>query len=272
MSKKALLWILIIIAMVLLLWPYVWQVITSFKTPTEITAIPVRFLPHTLYLKNYSEVFGSGLPFVLYIVNSLVIAGTATLLSLSLGILCGYAVSRIPMKGSDLVLFIFLGVAMFPQVAVISPLFLVLRQLHLLNTHIGLALVYTAFGLPLTVWLLSNFFRDLPKELEEAGLVDGCTPFTVLTRIMLPAAAPGIFSTAILVFVFSWNEFLFALVFNTGINMRTVTVGITLFPGLYETPWGTIFAAATIVTLPLLALVLLFQSQIVSGLTAGAVK
>jgi multiple sugar transport system permease protein len=262
----------LIVALLLVLWPYAWQVITSLKSPGEITAIPVRFLPHTLYLNNYAGVFASGLPFLLYLVNSFVIAGTATLLSLFFGALCGYAVARIPMRGANGVLFLFLGVAMFPQVAVISPLFLILRHLRLLNTHIGLALVYTAFGLPLAVWLLSNFFRDLPKELEEAGLIDGGTPFVILTRILLPAAAPGIFSTAILVFVFSWNEFLFALVFNTGINMRTVTVGINLFPGLYETPWGTIFAAATIVTLPLLALVLLFQRQIVSGLTAGAVK
>ncbi|MFH1368130.1 MAG: carbohydrate ABC transporter permease [Elusimicrobiota bacterium] len=259
-------------AFIALVWPFGWQVITSLKAPAEIFSDKLTFIPENIYLQNYAGVFDSGPPFGLYLVNSAVIAGTATFLCLLFGSLCGYALARLPMKGKNLILALMLGVAMFPQVAVLSPLFLTLRSMGLLNTHIGLALVYTSFGLPLAVWLLTNFFRELPSELEEAALVDGCTPLSVLCKIVLPVAYPGLFSAAILVFIYCWNEFLFALVFNTSLNMRTVTVGITMFPGMYETPWGTLFAAATTVTVPLIILVFIFQRRIVSGLTAGAIK
>lgn len=255
-----------------ILLPFAWQIVTSLKAPGEIFARPPALLPAGAYVRNYAAVFVSGPPFARYILNSFLIAGFATVLCMALGSLCGYALARLPFRGKDAVLGFFLGAAMFPQVAVVSPLFLVLRTLGLLNTHLGLGLVYAAFGLPLAVWMFANFFRDLPPELEEAALVDGCTPFSALWRVILPVAGPGFFSAAILVFIFSWNEFLFALVFNTSLDMRTVTVGISLFPGLYETPWGTIFAAATIITLPVILLVFVFQRRIVAGLTAGAVK
>lgn len=167
---------------------------------------------------------------------------------------------------------LFLSVAMFPQIAIVSPLFLLLKKIGLLNTYLGLIIPYTAFNLPLAVWMLTSFFKGLPQEIEEQALVDGCGPVGVLMRIVFPLAAPGIFTTAILVFIFAWNEFLFALVFNTRYTMRTVTVGITMFPGLYEIPWGTIFAASTIVTLPLVLIVLFLQRRIISGLTMGAIK
>jgi multiple sugar transport system permease protein len=260
------------VVLLLILWPFAWQVITSLKPAGEIFSKPVLLLPREVYLKNYADVFSSGPPFHRYILNSIVIAGFATVVSMTVGALCGYALARLPLKGKNLVLMVFLAAAMFPQVAVLSPLFLILRSLGLLNTHIGLGLIYTAYGLPLAVWMFNGFFRDVPKELEEAALVDGCTPLSALYRVVLPVAGPGFFSAAILVFIFSWNEFLFSLVFNTSLTMRTVTVGISLFPGLYETPWGTIFAAATIITLPVILLVFFFQKRIVAGLTAGAVK
>jgi multiple sugar transport system permease protein len=264
----------ILLGTVLALWlvPLAWQVVTSLKSPGEIAAVPATLLPHRLYPENYAAVFRSGPPFHLYILNSVLIAGIATAVCLALGALCGYALARLPLPGKSVVMALFLGAAMFPQVAVVSPLFLLLRALGLLNTRIGLGIVYAAFGLPLAVWLFASFFRDLPEELEEAALIDGCTPLSVLYRVVLPLAGPGLFSAAILIFIFCWNEFLFALVFNTGLDMRTVTVGISLFPGLYETPWGTIFAAATIITLPVLVLVFVFQRRIVAGLTAGALK
>jgi multiple sugar transport system permease protein len=260
------------LALALILAPFLWQVLTSLKSPAEIGAVPATVLPHQPYVKNYTDVFTSGPPFGRYVLNSFMIAGFASVLCLMLGCACGYALARLPLKGKNMLLGLFLAAAMFPQVAVLSPLFLVVRSLGLLNTYLGLGLVYTAFGLPLAVWMFGNFFRDLPPELEEAALVDGCTPLSALWYVILPVAGPGFFSAAILVFIFSWNEFLFALVFNTGISMRTATVGISLFPGLYETPWGTIFAAATIVTLPVILLVFIFQRRIVAGLTAGAVK
>jgi multiple sugar transport system permease protein len=265
-------YVLLLLAIVLILVPFAWQIVTSLKTPGEIFAKPVSVVPKELYPGNYVDVFRSGPPFHLYILNSVLIAGMATALCLVIGSLCGYALARLPLPGKNVVMALFLGAAMFPQVAVVSPLFLLLRKLHLLNTHAGLGIVYTAFGLPLSVWMFASFFRDLPAELEEAALIDGCTPLSVLYRVVLPVAGPGFFSAAILVFIFSWNEFLFALVFNTSLTMRTVTVGVSLFPGLYETPWGTIFAAATLITLPVILLVFLFQRRIVAGLTAGAVK
>ncbi|MBN1621415.1 MAG: carbohydrate ABC transporter permease [Endomicrobiales bacterium] len=270
--KKVIFVLLLILVIFLLLWPFAWQIITSLKTPGEISSFPVTLLPKRLYFENYAKVFNSGPPFHLYIVNSCIIAGGATLLCIVFGSLCGYALARLKVRGTNYILALFLGVAMFPQVAVLSPLFLILRKIGLLNTHLGLMLVYTAFGLPLSVWLLMNFFKELPNEIEESALIDGCSPLGVLYRIVLPLAGPGIFACAILVFIFCWNEFLFALVFNTSMNMRTVTVGITLFPGLYEIPWGTIFSAATLVTLPLILLILICQRRIISGLTEGGIK
>lgn len=267
--------ILTLIALILIIiysFPFIWQLITSLKSPAEIFAQPITLLPHELSFKNYHAVFNSGPPFHRYLINSAIIAGSSTTLCLIIGAFCAYALARLPVPHKNIILIALLAVAMFPQVALISPLFLIMRTLGLLNTHIGLILVYTAYGLPLTIWLLTHFFRDLPKEVEEAALIDGCTPAQVLYTIIAPLAFPGLFSAALLVFIYSWNEFIFALVFNTGMYMRTATVGISLFPGLYETPWGTIFAAATIVIIPLIILVFAFQRRIVSGLTAGAIK
>jgi len=161
---------------------------------------------------------------------------------------------------------------MFPPIAVVSPLFLVMKALHLLNTYAALIIPYTAFGLPLTIWTLTGFFRELPLDLEESARVDGCTRLQTFFKIIIPLAAPGVFTCAILVFIFAWNEFMFALLFMTRNAMKTVPVGITMYPGQYDLPWGTIFAAATVVTLPLVVLVFFFQRRIIAGLTAGAVK
>lgn len=222
-------------------------------------------------LANYARVFQQH-PFLTYLRNSAVVATCTTLLCLLVGSLCAYALARLTFRFRDAVLSLVLAVSMFPPIAVVSPLFLMLKHAHLLNTYAALVLPYTAFGLPLTIWTLNSFFRELPRDLEESARVDGCTRFQAFVKIILPLAAPGVFTCAILVFIGAWNEFLFALVFITKPILRTVPVGITMIPGQFEMPWGTIFAAATVVTLPLVVVVFLFQKRIIAGLTAGAVK
>jgi len=176
------------------------------------------------------------------------------------------------MRGKSTVLGLILAVSMFPQIAIVSPLFLLLRSLGLIDTYPGLILPYLTFAMPLTVWLLVGYFRQIPPDLEEAARVDGATRWQVFTRVVLPLAVPGLAATAILTFLYCWNEFLFALSFTLGPERHTVPVAIALFRGQYQVPWGQILAAAVVATAPVALLVLLFQRRIVQGLTAGALK
>ena len=264
--------ILTLFLILYIIFPFYWQVSTSFKSPDEMFKKPPSIFPKSLYFRNYIEVFTSGRPFGRYILNSFIVSSSTTIASILIGSFAAYALSRSQFRGKNIFLGGILGLAMFPQIAILSPIFTIFRKLGLLNTYAALILPYTTFSLPLSIWILTNFFKDIPVEIEEAALIDGCTPLQVLRRVIAPLAAPGVFTCAILVFIYAWNEFLFALTLNTRDAMRTITVGITMFPGLYEIPWGTIFAASTLVTLPLIILVLLFQRKIIAGLTAGAVK
>jgi ABC-type glycerol-3-phosphate transport system permease component len=189
-----------------------------------------------------------------------------------LGVFCAYAIARLQFPGKRLALVFVLAISMFPQVAIVAPLFMVLRAGGLLDTSPGLVLPYLTFAMPLTIWLLVGFFRQLPAGLEEAAQIDGAGRVRTLIEIILPLAWPGIATTAILTFLYSWNEFLFALSFTLGPDRYTVPVAITLFRGQYEVPWGQILAAAVIATLPVALLVLVAQRRIISGLTAGAIK
>ena len=189
-----------------------------------------------------------------------------------LGAVCAYALARLRFRGKTLMLAFVLAVSMFPQISIVSPLYLLLRELRLLNTYPGLVLPYLTFAMPLTIWLLVGFFRQLPPELEEAGLMDGAGRLRTLWEIILPLSWPGLATTAILTFLYSWNEFLFALSFTLGPERYTVPVAITLFRGQYQVPWGEILAAAVVATVPVAAIVLVAQRRIVAGLTSGAVK
>ena len=184
------------------------------------------------------------------------------------------ALGRVQFAGRRLLLFTILGVSMFPQIAVLSGMFELVRALGLYNTLGALILSYLIFTLPFTVWVLTTFMRELPKEIEEAAIVDGAKPFTIVTRVFLPLMGPALATTGLLAFIAAWNEFLFALTFTLSTEMRTVPVAIALISGAsaHELPWGNIMAASVVVTVPLLVLVLIFQRRIVSGLTAGAVK
>jgi ABC-type glycerol-3-phosphate transport system permease component len=189
-----------------------------------------------------------------------------------LGALAAYALARMRFRGKGLVLGLVLSVSMFPQISIVAPLYLLLRDLGLIDTYPGLVLPYLTFALPLAVWLLVSYFRQLPAELEDAAIVDGASRLRVLWEIVLPLAAPGIATTAILTFVYCWNEFLFALSFTVTYERQTVPVAVALFRGQFQIPWGQILAATIVTTLPVLVLVAAFQRRILSGLTAGSVK
>ena len=227
--------------------------------------------PSPPVLEHYRALFAER-DFWLPIRNSLIVAGATTLCCVTIGSLCAYALARLRFRGKSLLLGVILAVSMFPQIAVVSPLFLLLRSLRLIDTYPGLILPYLTFAMPLAVWLLVGYFRQLPPELEEAAMVDGASRFRAFREVIVPLALPGLAATAILTFVYSWNEFLFALSFTLGPERQTVPVAIALFRGQYQVPWGQVLAAAIVATTPVAILVLAFQRRIVQGLTAGAVK
>jgi ABC-type glycerol-3-phosphate transport system permease component len=250
--------------------PFYWAIVSSFTPEARLFERP-SLLPTTLVLDHYRALFIER-DFWVPIRNSLIVAGTTTAICVTVGGLCAYALARLRFRGKAPLLGLILAVSVFPQISVVSPLYLLLRRLHLINTYPGLILPYLTFAMPLTVWLLVGFFRQLPAELEEAAMVDGASRLRALREVILPLALPGLAATAILTFVYSWNEFLFALSFTLGPERQTVPVAIALFRGQYQVPWGQILAAAVVATAPVAVLVLLFQRRIVQGLTAGAVK
>jgi trehalose/maltose transport system permease protein len=250
--------------------PLYWAVVASFTPEAQLFQAP-SLIPRELVLDHYRALFTER-NFWIPIRNSLIVAGATTVICVTLGAFCAYALARLQFPGKVALLGFILAVGMFPQISVVSPLYLLLRSLHLINTYPGLVLPYLTFSMPLTVWLLVGFFRQLPAELEEAAMVDGASRFRAFREVIVPLALPGIATTAILTFVYSWNEFLFALSFTLGPDRQTVPVAIALFRGMYQVPWGQILAAAVVATAPVTLLVLAFQRRIVQGLTAGAVK
>lgn len=253
-------------------YPFLYTVTTSLKTGTELFS--TALLPNAPTLQNYITLFQGKQPFGTQLGNSILVATVTVVISMLMAITGAYALGRIDFKGKSTLLLAILAVSMFPQVAVLSGMFELMQALGLYNRSIGLVLPYTVFTLPFTVWMLTTFMRGLPKELEEAAIMDGCGPLRIIFEVFMPLLAPALVSTGLLAFIGAWNEFLFALTFMTDDFQRTVPVGISMISGAtaYEIPWGSIMAASVIVTVPLVVLVLVFQKKIVSGLTAGAVK
>lgn len=251
--------------------PFYYAILSSFRSGSELFS--VAYWPTSFSFANYISVFREQ-PFGWNILNSVVVATSVVLISLFLGVTAAYALGRIAFKGRALLLFTILSVSMFPQVAVLSGMFELIRFLGIYNSIPGLILSNLILTLPFTVWVLTTFMRELPKELEEAAIVDGASPWIVVRRIFLPLMWPALVTTGLLAFIAAWNEFLFALTFTLSSDARTVPVAIALISGAskHEIPWGNIMAASVTVTLPLVVLVLIFQRKIVSGLTAGAVK
>ena len=264
------LWLGIFATLAVSLGPFAWFAATSFKTPVEITSTPPQLLGSGTLEPYRSAIVEHRL--LRTLANSAVVASATTLASLLLASLAAYALARLPIPGRRGLLLAVLAASMFPQVAIAGPIWRLLRELGLLNSHAGLVIPYVSLTLPLAIWLLASFFRELPPELEEAARVDGCTRLGALVRIVAPVAAPGVFTAAILVFIYAWNEFFFALLILSDPSKHTLSVGIALFPGQYTMPWGEIAAASVVATAPLVLLVLLFQRRIVRGLAAGGVK
>jgi multiple sugar transport system permease protein len=251
--------------------PVLWIVSLSFKPLNAID--DGRFIPSDFTWSNYQQIFQLA-PFVSALRNSIGIALIATALSVVIGTLAAYAIARLSFPGKKLLVGVALLVAMFPQISLVSPLFDIERMLGLFNTWPGLILPYVTFSLPLAIYTLSAFFREIPWELEKAAQMDGATPFQAFRSVIVPLAAPGVFSTAILVFIFCWNDFLFAVSLTSTEAAQTTTVAIAGFTGASEftEPTGSISAAAVLLTVPIIVFVMFFQRRIVAGLTAGAVK
>jgi ABC-type glycerol-3-phosphate transport system permease component len=269
-KKRWLAGALFIVAIAMLAFPFYWALVASLTPEATLFREPSLW-PREIILDHYRALFETR-DFWTPIRNSLIVAGSTTIVCVTVGSLAAYALARLEFRGKTVILSFILAVSMFPQISIVSPLFLLLRALRLINTYPGLVLPYLTFAMPLTVWLLVGFFRQLPFDLEEAAFVDGASRWQAFTQITLPLAAPGLATTAILTFIYCWNEFLFALSFTLGPERQTVPVAIALFRGQYQVPWGEILAASVVATVPVAALALLFQRRIVQGLTAGAVK
>jgi multiple sugar transport system permease protein len=263
--------IAILVVLLYALIPVVWILALSLKPPEEVG--DGRFIPSSFTLDNYDSVFSAD-TFNAALVNSIGIAAIATLVSIVLAAMAAYATSRLEFTGKALILSGALAVAMFPAISIVGSLFDMWRALGLFDTWVGLIIPYMTFTLPLAIYTLSAFFREIPWELEQAAAVDGATPMQAFRKVIVPLAAPGVFTAAILVFIFAWNDFIFANTLTSTDSARTVPAALAFFTGgsQFTEPTGAITAASVVVTIPIIIMVLIFQRRIVAGLTAGAVK
>ncbi|MCA1444421.1 carbohydrate ABC transporter permease [Ensifer sp. IC4062] len=270
-AKRTAFYALVAVIVVVAVFPFYYAILTSFKSGTAL--FRVDYWPSTLSLANYQEILTHG-SFLRNLGNSLLVATLVVAVSLLLAVTAAFALARVRFRGRGLLLLAILSVSMFPQIAVLAGLFELVRWIGIFNTPLALIFSYMIFMLPFTVWVLTTFMRDLPVEIEEAAIVDGASPWVIITRVFMPLMWPALVTTGLLAFIASWNEFLFALTFTSSDTQRTVPVAIALLSGgsQFEVPWGNIMAASVIVTVPLVILVLIFQRRIISGLTAGGVK
>jgi len=252
--------------------PFYWMLVSALRRPSE--QFDTSFLPAHWSLDNFQAVFKHDNGFGRALLNSVVVAGTTTILTLIVGTFAAYALARLDFRGKNLALAVIIATSMFPGISLIVPLLKLFTQIHWINTYQAMIVPSLSFVLPLAVWNLTVFFRQMPFELEQAALIDGCTPTQAFRKVILPLAAPGLFTTAILAFIAAWNEFIIALTMVNRKEMQTATVTITKFTGAtnFDQPFGTQMAAGVVVTIPLVIAVLIFQRRIIAGLTAGGVK
>lgn len=265
--------LLVTIIIVYTLFPFYWAIVSSLTPTNDLYRTPVRFWPQNLTLDHYRVVFSDS-SFLRALLNSTIVSFSVVVLALLLGTLGAYAMGRLQFRGRTIVLYLILSMTMFPAIAILGSLFQMMQRFNAYNTLWGLIIVYLTFTLPFTVWVLTNFFRAMPAELEQAALVDGATPMRALKDILLPLAVPGMVTTAMLAFIGAWSEFLYARTFTLTERALTVQVAISQFSGnqQFELPFAIRMAAAVVVTVPLLVGVLIVQRRIIAGLTAGAVK
>lgn len=273
--SRVLFYVVLAVIAIYLVFPFYWAIRSAIVPDAVQFATPVVYWPENPSLENFRQVLATG-QFRRALLNSAIVAGTVTLLSLAVGAMGAYALGRFRFRGSTPVRYIILSMTMFPSISVLGGLYTLITQFGLYNSLGALVYSYLIFTLPFTVWVLMTFFRQLPRDLEEAAYVDGASPFQTFWRIMLPLSAPGLVTTGLLAFIAAWNEFLYALSFTQTPDKRTITLAIFYFSpqtgGGFEIPWGQMMAATVIVTLPLIVLTLIFQRRIIAGLTAGAVK
>jgi len=270
-NRRAVVWFAAIIVVVNGFFPAVWILLTSFKTETELLQVPITYLPQAPTLDNYRTAF-TAQPILRFMWNSLVVAGGSTALCVLVGALAAYALTRLRIPRRNLIMSALLAVSMFPLISLMVPLFKVMRELSLLNTYPALILPYAVLSLPVCTLVMASFFQDIPPDLEAAAMVDGCSRVGALFKVVIPLSAPGVFTAAILAFVNAWDEFLLALTMMNRVNMRTLSVGITLYQGEFAFPWPLISAALIIAIVPICVLIAVFQERVVGGLTAGGVK
>lgn len=275
-SRDYVLWTIgIVVVLLFALIPVIWLISISLKPPNEIT--DQRFIPASVSFDNYKSLFEGGIdgsPFLKPLINSIAIALITTVVAITLASFTAYAIARLEFPGKRLILAGALAIAMFPPISTVGPLFDMWRALGIYDTYLGLIIPYLTFALPLAIYVLVAFFREIPWDLEQAAQVDGATPWQAFRKVILPLAAPGVFTAAILVFIFCWNDFVFAISLTSSDASRTVPAALAFFTGesTFTAPTGSIAAAAVVVTIPIIVFVLIFQRRIVSGLTAGAVK
>lgn len=261
----------LIVFLGIIVFPFYWQVITSVKNPADITKMPTELWPGRFSIEFYKSVFVNH-HLQVYLLNSIIVAVGAMLLTVLVAFPAAYAFARIDFKFKNFFQNTILLANMFPLIAIVTPMFIIFRQLHLLNTYLGLILPSVILTLPMAIWTLIAFIKTLPFELEEAAKIDGARRRDLILKVVLPLSAPGIFTTAIIAFIGAWNEFMFALILVTKDEMRTVPIAISMFPGEYSVPWGDMSAASIVATIPIIIVVLICQKRIVSGLTSGAIK
>lgn len=251
--------------------PALWILLTSLKTETELVSKPITWWPEHPTLANYVQAF-TDQPLLAYLGNSLIVALLSTVCSLLVSSCAAYAIARLNLRQRQLILTAIVASSMFPLVTLLVPIFETLRALGLLNTYVALVLPYVVLNLPVCTLVLVSFFQSIPRDLENAAMIDGCTRVGALVRVVVPLAAPGVFTAAILAFVNAWDEFLLALSLNANPAMRTVPVGITLYQGEFSFPWPIISAALVVAIVPIAVLIAVFQERVVGGLTQGGLK
>lgn len=269
--KKLFIYVVAIFVIIFFVFPLFWQISSSLKPPDELYKIPLVWVTSKPYFARYLAIIRDT-PLLIGLRNSFIIASICVVINLFFGSLCAYSISRIRTPGRRVIMQLILMLSLLPGITILIPMYQVLVSLRLLNTFMALIIIYLGTSLPFSIWFLVNYFKTVPDELEEAALIDGCTLTQVLYRIVFPIAKPALASIGLLVFIGNWNEFLFAVVFTQTDAVRTAPVDLSLLQGLHDIPWGDVTAAATMMTLPIVILVLFCQKFIVGGLTSGAIK
>ncbi len=264
-------YLVLISAVIVTIFPVFWILMCSFKSPDEINAIPIRWFPKSLNFNSYKSVLTER-SFGLYFKNSTIVAVATTLLTMALATTAGYGFSRFDFKGRKLLFIFILLATMFPAVLLIIPYFLMMRKLGLLNTYLAYIWSYTSFSLPFSTWMMRGYFESVPREIDEAGLVDGCSWFSAFWRLCMPIAAPGMAATAIYSFLLAWNHYLFALALTTRPEKYLIPVGIASLVGEYWTDWSSLMAASMLSIVPVIVFNVLLEKHLVKGMTAGAIK